>query len=122
MTLRSTHISIVTMCIRTSSNNLGSGKPDPFFLGRRTMEEEVTTQKSALEAVANMAEFANAVASMVVGHRRILVEGGFDVNLADQMAASLHAQTLGLVQHWDDEDEMHVIEFLVGEEDDDSED
>lgn len=81
--------------------------------------EELNSQKSILEAVANMAEFANAVASMVVGHRRILVEGGFDINLADQMAAALHAQTLGLVQQWDDEDDdMHVIEFLVGEEDD----
>jgi hypothetical protein len=86
------------------------------------MEEELNSQKSILEAVANMAEFANAVASMVVGHRRILVEGGFDINLADQMAASLHAQTLGLVQHWDEDDEdIHVIEFLVGEEDDDEE-
>ena len=84
------------------------------------MEEE-NNQKSVLEAVANVAEFANAVASMVVGHRRILVEGGFDVNLADQMAAALHAQTLGLVQNWDDEDEYHVVEFLVGEDDDDEE-
>lgn len=82
--------------------------------------DELNSQKSILEAVANMAEFANAVASMVVGHRRILVEGGFDINLADQMAAALHAQTLGLVQQWDYEDEdMHVIEFLVGEDDDD---
>lgn len=84
------------------------------------MEEE-TTQRSILEAVANVAEFANAVASMVVGHRRILVEGGFEVNLADQMAAALHAQTLGLVQRFDEEEEYHVVEFLVGEEDDDEE-
>lgn len=84
--------------------------------------EEVTNQKTILEAVADMAEFANAVASMVVGHRRILVDGGFDINLADQMAAALHAQTLGLVQHMEyDDDEMHVIEFLVGEEDDEEE-
>ena len=84
------------------------------------MEEE-TTQKTILEAVAEMAEFANAVASMVVGHRRILVEGDFDVNLADQMAAALHAQVLGLVHQWQAEDEMdvRVLEFLVGEDDDD---
>ena len=86
------------------------------------MEEEANSQKTILEAVADMAEFANAIASMVVGHRKILVEGGFDINLADQMASSLHAQTLGLVQRWDDdEDAMHVIEFLVGEDDDDEE-
>lgn len=84
------------------------------------MEEEVN-QKTILEAVAEMAEFANAVASMVVGHRRILVEGDFDVNLADQMAAALHAQVLGLVHQWQAEDEMdvHVLEFLVGEDDED---
>lgn len=84
------------------------------------MEEE-TTQRSILEAVANVAEFANAVASMVVGHRKILVDGGFDINLADQMAAALHAQTLGLVRQWDDDEEVHVIEFLVGEDDEDDE-
>lgn len=84
------------------------------------MEEE-TKQKTILESVAEMAEFANAVASMVVGHRRILVEGDFDVNLADQMAASLHAQVLGLAHQWsNDEDEMdvHVLEFLVGNDED----
>lgn len=82
------------------------------------MEEE-TNQKTILEAVAEMAEFANAVASMVVGHRRILVEGEFDVNLADQMAAALHAQVLGLVHQWNSEDEdIHVLEFLVGNDED----
>lgn len=86
------------------------------------MDEELNQQKSILEAVANVAEFANAVASMVVGHRKILVEGGFDINLADQMAAALHAQTLGLVQHMDyEDDDIHVIEFLVGEDDEDNE-
>jgi predicted regulator of Ras-like GTPase activity (Roadblock/LC7/MglB family) len=85
------------------------------------MEEEINQQKSILESVANMAEFANAVASMVVGHRRILVEGGFDINLADQMASALHAQTLGLVQRWDEDEEIHVLEFLVGEDDEDDE-
>lgn len=84
------------------------------------MEEE-NGQRTILEAVANVAEFANAVASMVVGHRRILVDGGFDINLADQMAAALHAQTLGLVQQWDDEEEYHVATFIVGEDDDEEE-
>lgn len=82
------------------------------------MEEESNQQQNILEAVARMAEFANAVASMVVGHRLILVEGGFDINLADQMAAALHAQTLGLAQQWGDDEEFHVVEFLVGEDDD----
>jgi len=83
------------------------------------MEEE-TAQKTILESVAEMAEFANAVASMVVGHRRILVEGEFDVNLADSMAAALHAQVLGLVHQWQTEDDMdvHVLEFLVGNDED----
>lgn len=84
------------------------------------MEEE-TFQKTILELVAEFAEFANAVASMVVGHRRILVEGDFDINLADQMAAALHAQVLGLVHQWtNDEDEMdvRVLEFLVSNDED----
>lgn len=85
------------------------------------MEEE-TGQKTILEAVAEMAEFANAVASMVVGHRRILVEGEFDVNLADQMAAALHAQMLGLVHQFEEEPDFRVLEFLVGgDEDEDDE-
>lgn len=87
------------------------------------MEEE-TKQKTILESVAEMAEFANAVASMVVGHRRILVEGEFDVNLADQMAAALHAQVLGLAHQWQAEDDMdvRVLEFLVGNDEDEDDD
>lgn len=76
-----------------------------------------------LEMVARMAEFANAVASMVVGHRKILVEGGFDVNLADQMAAALHSQVLGLSDQWDDDEEVaiHVLGIVSDEEDGDGE-
>lgn len=81
------------------------------------MEEE-NGQKTILEVVAQMAEFANAVASMVVGHRLILVEGGFDINLADQMAAALHAQVLGLVHQFDDEPEIQFMEFLVADDED----
>ena len=79
--------------------------------------DEINDHLSALEAVQNIAEFANAVASLVVGHRRILVEGDFDVNLADQMAASLHASLLGLVQTWESEDEDAL--FYANEEDED---
>lgn len=100
-------------------------KTAPFLslLWDGVVMEEENTQKTILEAVAEMAEFANAVASMVVGHRRILVEGDFDVNLADQMAAALHAQVLGLVHQWgnDDEIDVHVLEFLSGEDDEDDE-
>jgi len=74
-------------------------------------------EKSPLEQVARIAEFANAVASMVVGHRKILVEGGFDVNLADQMAAALHAQVLGLSDRWELSDDLEeLIDELDGEE------
>lgn len=68
--------------------------------------------------VAKFADFANAVASLVVGHRKILVEGGFDVNLSDAMAAELHAQLLGLTPHWQIEQSMFV-EDEDEEEDDD---
>jgi predicted regulator of Ras-like GTPase activity (Roadblock/LC7/MglB family) len=81
-----------------------------------TMEIE----NSVLQSVANVAEYANAVASMVVGHRRILVEGGFDVNLADQMAAALHAQVLGLAGQWEEEPnhEMFIVAYPNDEEED----
>lgn len=79
------------------------------------------SEKSILEVVAEMADFANAVASMVVGHRKILVEGGFDVNLADQMAASLHAQMLGLAPMFEEEPdhEVFVVAYPNDDEDDD---
>lgn len=53
------------------------------------MEEET-------ESLLSYADTVNRIAALVVGHRRILVDGGFDVNLADQMCASLHARLLGL--------------------------
>lgn len=56
---------------------------------------------SQLDAIANIAEVANAVASLLVGHRRILVDGGFDVNLADGMCAALHAKLLGIGPVWE---------------------
>jgi hypothetical protein len=77
--------------------------------------------KSILEAVADVAEFANAVASLVVGHRKILVDGGFDVNLSDSMAASLHAQLLGLVHHWELEDDQEYDLIAYPNDDDDDE-
>lgn len=80
--------------------------------------EELEDHKNILDIVAEMADFANAVASMVVGHRKILVEGGFDVNLSDQMAAALHAQMLGLVHHFEEEPDFQVLEFLVGNDED----
>lgn len=77
--------------------------------------------KSITEVVAEIADFANAIASLVVGHRRILVEGDFDINLADSMAASLHAKLLGLVHHWETEDDLDydVIAYPNYEDDDD---
>lgn len=82
------------------------------------MIDEDSGQKTALENVAEMADYANAVASLVVGHRRILVEGQFQIELADQMAAALHAQILGLVTFWQAEDEVQVL-FHAGDEGED---
>jgi len=80
-----------------------------------------TERVSALEAVQNIAEFANAVASLVVGHRKILVEGGFDPNMSDQMAAALHASLLGLSELWDF-DSMDTWPDIEDEDEDDSDD
>jgi hypothetical protein len=59
--------------------------------------EEAPTQQSTLDVVADIAEFANSVASLLVGHRKILVEGGFDSAMADHMCFGLHSKLLGLV-------------------------
>jgi len=65
------------------------------------METEAHTHiQTPLEVVADIAEFANAVAYLLVGHRKILVDGDFDVNLADQMCAALHAKLLGIAELW----------------------
>lgn len=77
--------------------------------------EEIATQQSTLDMVADIAEFANAVASLLVGHRRILVDGGFDNNMADHMCEGLHAKLLGLVhEEWEPD---YEIEFLQPGED-----
>lgn len=76
-------------------------------------------EKNIFDIVGEIADFANSVASLVVGHRRILVEGDFDVNLADSMAASLHAHLLGLVHHWESADDFDIIAYANEEDDDD---
>lgn len=83
-----------------------------------TMDEVV--QKTTLDVVMEISEFANAVASLLVGHRKILVEGGFDPNMADHMSAGLHAKLLGLdlIPEWEPEWEP---EFLIDEEGEDDE-
>lgn len=67
---------------------------------------EVEDEKSPLDEIANIASVANAIASLVVGHRKILVDGGFNVDLSDSMCAELHAHLLGLGPVWafDDND------------------
>lgn len=79
--------------------------------------DETADVKTTLEQIHDLAEVANAVASLVVGHRKILVEGGFDLNLADAMAANLHASLLGLVVVYGGEEDQ-VLEFLLGDGDD----
>lgn len=81
------------------------------------MDDELNER---LEAIANIASVANAVASLVVGHRRILVEGGFDINLADAMCANLHGSLLGLENIWEPEEEtVHVIAYPNDDEEED---
>lgn len=74
--------------------------------------------RSIVEQVAQYADFANAVANLVCGHRKILVEGEFEVHLADQMAAALHSNLLGLVYPGDPETDFELLEMFIEEEDD----
>ncbi len=69
------------------------------------MEDEVISEielerQIQLDHIANVAAVANSVASLCVGHRKILADGGFQVELADAMAASLHSMLLGLSPVW----------------------
>lgn len=76
-------------------------------------EENLTPKQALLE----FAEFANDVAALVVGHRKILVEGGFDINMADIMSARLHGEVLGLL----DERERQNALFYAYEEEEEEE-
>lgn len=75
-----------------------------FIVSERSEVESV----SAMESLQNIAEFANGVASLVVGHRRILVDGNFDPNMADQMAGALHASLLGIAHLWRFDDDSDL--------------
>lgn len=72
------------------------------------------------EALFAGAEYANKIASLVVGHLNILLEGGFNVELANAMAAALHARLLGL-DLWEPEEEVEAFFYndLEEEEEDD---
>lgn len=57
-------------------------------------------EQSILETVAEIADFSNSVAELIVGHLRILVNGGISQDLAEVMCQALHARLLGL-DIWD---------------------
>lgn len=81
------------------------------------MEED---QKSILNIVADISDFCNSVAEMLCGHRKILVDGGFNGDLVDNMCFNLHAKLLGLFQEWENsEEEAPIIHLLMESEDDD---
>lgn len=83
-------------------------------------ESEVESEseiQSNIDVVADIADFANGVASLVVGHRRILVEGGFEAGLADVMCQALHAKLLGL-DIWDSNGIVDSWPDFEAEEDD----
>lgn len=75
--------------------------PNAYITNKFVVNKSESESESNLDVVADIAEFANGVASLVVGHRHILVEGGFDPNMADAMCQALHAKLLGL-DIWDD--------------------
>jgi hypothetical protein len=83
--------------------------------------EELKVEKSALDVITDVAEVANAVASLLVGHRKILVEGGFDPNLVDSMCANLHSKLLDLEPVWtiDYEESDFLDQHIFDEEEED---
>lgn len=57
--------------------------------------KEETVSRSLLEEIQDFAEMANIIASLLVGHRAILISGGIDPAVVDQMVYNLHSSTLG---------------------------
>jgi hypothetical protein len=62
------------------------------------------------------AEFINGGASLIVGHRAILIESGINPVVVDQMCYNLHSYFLGRL-----EDDDSTVIFEVYEEDDEDE-
>ncbi len=73
-----------------------------------------TESKSITEILQDIAELANGVAALCVGHKKILSEGDFSDNLIEMMCSNLHAKLLGL-NGWEPEEELVI--FVEGEED-----
>lgn len=84
------------------------------------VDDKLIESEEPLDAIANIASTCNAIASLCVGHLKILVEGGFDVNLANSMTANLHAHLLGLHPMWevDDDDDSWMDDIISGDDDD----
>lgn len=56
---------------------------------------DTPTTKTPLDAIGDFAEFINAAASLIVGHRAILIESGINPVVVDQMCYNLHSYFLG---------------------------
>lgn len=64
------------------------------------MDVEEPEGKSLLESIHDFAEIANAAASLLVGHRSILISGGIDPVVVDHMIYNLHCKLLATGE-WD---------------------
>jgi len=73
--------------------------------------------KSITEVIAEFGDFSQSVASMACGHRKILVDGGFPVDLADYMAMSLHDKLLGILHEVETEDDLGYLFEEVSDSD-----
>lgn len=54
-----------------------------------------TEKPNLLEEIMEFAEIANTAASLLAGHRAILIDGGIDPAVVDQMVYNLHSKILG---------------------------
>lgn len=69
--------------------------------------------KNIAESIMEFAEIANTAASLLVGHRAILISGGIDPAVVDQMVYNLHCKILGTGSY----DSFPVAEFIEYYED-----
>jgi hypothetical protein len=60
-------------------------------------DEMNTNTKTPLDYLADFASFINGAASLIVGHRAILIQSGMNPVVVDQMCYNLHTFFLGSI-------------------------
>lgn len=80
---------------------------------------EIHIESMTVESLQDLLEKANIVAAFLVGHRRILTEGGFPQDTAERMCEVVHFRLLGIDESagmFASDEDFALLEFLGEEE------